>query len=270
MTIFEQIRDVSWPLSLALAGIWAFRLLRLGLAKRYPALMTYLVVACAAGGAAYFIRQLVDARLLGHSIYFWYWAVMQPILWLLLFAVLYECFNRMAEGYDGLRRFGRTVVYGLAGGVVFAGALIWILDPYETPDLRFWNGVLLTQQQSVYFANAGSVLLLLAVRRFFQLPVPRNVAITLGAFGVYFVSVASMTAVRMYVGHSLGNLNGMMDAAGLVIYCLCLLFGAVAFSRHGEIVARDRRFDMPTRETLAAASSRLQEVHDQLTKAVVR
>ncbi len=270
MTIFEQIRDICWPLSLALAGIWAFQLLRLGLAKRYPALATYLLVAFATGGGAYFLRTLVDSRLLGRSIYFWYWAVMQPILWLLLFAVLYECFNRMAEGYDGLRRFGRTVVYGLAGGVVFVVGLIWILDPYDNPDPRFWTGVLLTQQQSVYFANAVSVLLLLAVRRFFQLPIPRNVAITLGAFGVYFVSVASMTAVRTYVGYSKPQVDGMMDAAGLAIFCLCLLFGAVAFSRHGEIVARDRRFDMPTRETLAAASGRLQEVHDQLFKAVVR
>ncbi len=268
--LLDQIRDICWPLSLALLGLWGFRLVQLRLAFRYPALSGYLATAFLTGCGGYVIHHMVAAKALGRSFYFWYWAVTQPLLWMLLFAVLFECFSRMAEGYDGLRRMGRTVVYGLAIGIVFVLALVWILDPFENPDKRFWNSVLLIQQQSVYLATAGSVLLLLTIRRFFRLPVPRNVAVTLAAFGFYFVSVASMIAIRSHMGHGAHSLDDAMDVVGLGIYCACLLLGAAAFSRQGEAVARDNRLTLDTRAALASASARLRDVNEQMEKALAR
>lgn|GEM_PF-2577300 len=268
--LFDQVRDICWPLSLAFLGLWAVHLVHLRLAGRYPALFGYLVAAFLTGLGGYIIHHMAAAKLLGRSFYFWYWAVTQPVLWMLLFGVLFESFSRMAEGYEGLRRMGRTVVYGLAIGIVFVLGLVWILDPFENPDKRFWNSVLLIQQQSVYMATAGSVLLLLAIRRFFRLPVSRNVAITLGAFGFYFVSVASMITIRSYVGYQQNSMDDAMDVVGLGIYCVCLLFGATAFSRGGETVVRDRRLDIQAQPALASAAARLRDVNEQMAKAVMR
>lgn len=266
----DQIRDVCWPLSLALLGLWMFRLVRLRVASRYPALLGYLVTAFLTGVGGYVIHQMAEAKMMGRSFYFWFWAVSQPVLWMLTFGVLFECFSRMAEGYDGLRRMGRTVVYGFAIGIAFVLALVWILDPFEQPDKRFWNSVLLIQQQSVYLATAGTVMLLLALRRFFRLPVPRNVAVTMGAFGFYVISVAAMIAVRSYVGSGDWALDNAMDVAGLGIYCVCLLFGALSFSQQGETVAHDNRLDVSAQEALMLASTRMRDVNEQIAKAVVR
>ena len=268
--LFDQVRDLCWPLSLALLGVWAMQIVRLRLSARYPALLGYLTAAFLTGCGGYIAHHMVASSVLGRSFYFWYWAITQPVIWMLLFAVLFECFSRMADGYEGLRRLGQTIIYGVALGIIFVLAIVYLLDPFENPDRRFWNGVLLIQQQTVYMATAAGVLSLLAIRRFFRLPVPRNVAITLGAFGAYFVSVASMIAIRSYVGHLSNSFDNAMDVIGLGIYSTCLLFGAAAFSRRGEMLARDHRLDLRAQQTLASASARLRHVNEQLTKAVVR
>ncbi|MBI1353207.1 MAG: hypothetical protein GC160_02595 [Acidobacteria bacterium] len=268
--MLQEIRDFCWPLSIALLGLWAVQIIRFRLAKRYSALLAYLVTAFLLGGGGYIAERFLDARWLGHSFYFWYWAASQPVLWLLLFAVVFECFSRMTESYQGLRRLGRLVVLGLAGGVVTVIGLVVILDPFENPNPRFWNSVLLIQQQSVYFATAGSVMLLLAIRRFFNIPVARNLRTTMGVLGVYFISVAAMTAIRSYVGYVSRELDIAVDVAGLVIYCACVLFGAAVFSRGGEDVASDPRISADSADALRSASGRLQEVNAHLLKAVAK
>ena len=268
--MLDAVQEICWPLSLLLLGIWAIQLVRAGLARRYPILLSYLATACLTGAGGYVVHHLVAARLLGRSSYFWYWATAQPLLGLLLFAVFFESFSRMAEQYEGVRRLARPVIYALAAGSVLILGFFLLTHSFETPETRYWTAILLIQQQSVYFTSAGLVLLLLGIRRFFALPVPRNVSVTVGALGVYVVSIASLTAIRSYIGHRFHEFDAAVDVVGLGIYCSCLLFGAVAFSKSGEAVARDRRFDLPAQETLEVAAGRLQHVNEQLLKVVVR
>lgn len=268
--MLAELRDLGWPLSLLLLGVWAFQVVRLRLITRYPALFSYLTGALLTSCGGFAVHQMVAAKLLGRSFYFWYWSITQPLLGLLLFAVFFECFTRMAADYEAVRRLGRTVIYALAAGLVAALGVFLLTHSFETPEKRFWTSILLIQQQSVYFATGGTVLLLVAIRRFFALPVPGNIGVTMGALGLYAVGIASMTAVRSYVGHTSHSFDAAMDVFGLGMYCACLLFGAVAFSHKGEVMAKDRRFDMPAREALKAATGRLQDVNEQLLKVVAR
>ena len=268
--MLSEIREICWPLSLALLALWALQIFRFRLAKRYPALVTYLLSALGFGVGGFVLDQLRHSAWLGRSAYFWYWATLQPLLWLLLAAMLFECFSRMTEDYQSLRRLGRWVAFGLAGGVLAIMGLVVVFDPFAKPDPKFWNSVLLIQQQSIYFATAASVLLLLGIRRFFRLPVPRNVQTIVGVFGVYFISVAAMMAIRSYVGYVSNEMNYAVDVAGLVIYCGCILYGAMSFSPRGEEVARDPRLDASTADALRSAAGRMQEVNAQLMKVVVK
>lgn len=252
-----------------LLGVWAFRVYRLGLIRRYPALFAYLAGACVVGWGGFAVHHLAASRLLGRSFYFWYWGIAQPLIGFLLFAVLFECFERMAGKYEGVRRLGRQLVYFLAGALAIVIVALLVTHP-DAHENRFWTGVLLLEQQSVYFATGGSVLLLAGIRRFFRLPITRNVGVTLAALGIYVLSVASMTAIRSYMGHLAHGYDAAMDVAGLGMYCACLLFGALAFSESGESIATELRRSLPTRETLLAASNRLEHVSEEMLKAVSR
>ena len=116
---------------------------------------------------------------------------------------------------------------------------------------------------------AVSFAAIVLARRFFALPMSHNLRVLLLTLGTYFIGTGAMIVLRSFLGSSY---NRHLDLAGLVLYCVCLGIGAVAFSRHGETVAKDARLiDSDAHvEALTFAARRLEHVNGQLLKALAK
>jgi hypothetical protein len=188
-------------------------------------------------------------------------------MWLLFFAVLFECYSRMVDSYDGVRRIGQLVMYGGAGSVAAVLGLILWTNPYVNPE-TFWHRVMLVEEQSVYLGTAICIFLLVLLRRFFHLPIPRNVQAVFGAFGFYFSGMAALIVIRSYWGQ---DLTSLLDAGGTALYAICLLSGAWFFRSAGEAREADPRLsEQGRKEVLTTASARLEHVNLQLLRALAK
>ena len=249
---------------LATQMLWLARIFQGSLSRQYPALFGYLVLGCIALPTGVFLRDLggVDA-------YKWYTAVSRPLVWALFFAVLYECYARMVAGYAGVKRIGKLVMYGAFGSVFALAALLVLADPYAATHANYWYKATLIHEQSVYLAAAFCVFALLLFRRFFRLPVVKNVRVVFGAFGFYFAGMAALIVMRSYVGQ---ELNNVLNLGGLFLSTACPAVGALLFSRAGEEIAADARIGAAAANAneVRDAMGRLDHVNAQLLRALAK
>ncbi len=90
---------------------WAGRLWCLRLLSRYPFLFLYLVFSTLSSMIV-LTAHLYRAQ---SNVYGWLFLVMQPVGWTLLLCVVLEIYQRMTEGYEGLRRLGGLVMLRRSG-----------------------------------------------------------------------------------------------------------------------------------------------------------
>jgi len=261
---------VLWLSPVAFELFWAFRLWRAGLVRRYRALFTYLLLASAFTVTSYvlYLSEGLGERLLGHG-YEWFWIVVRPIVWVLFFLVVYECYGRMVEDYRAVKRVGQLVMYGAVASVAAVVAYLLIANPYLATErnelLRLW----LVQEQSVYLCVAACVFALLAFRRFFRLHVLKNVRVVFAVFGLYFAGTAGLLTLRGVLG---GSYSTTVDMGVFGLYLLCMAVGAFQFSVAGETQAADPRLASAAAytETLRFAQQRLDSVNLQLTRTLTK
>jgi hypothetical protein len=252
----------AWLASLVLQAIWAFRIYRAGQARTYPATFTYLIFSTVAGLITLLASTSELLMLIGY-------VVARPLIWILLFAVVHEMFQVLAQQYEGLRRIGQLVLYGAVGSLALFLALVLLGSPYSAPEMNRYYRLWLIQEQSVYLATAIGVMAVVTVARFFALPMSRNLRTMLGTLGVYFVGMGGMIVLRSYLGSSW---NHVLDLSGLGLYCLCLAIGTALYSRKGDQVAEDPRLAQRAEHlrALSAASNRLEEVNLQLVRVLAK
>ena len=261
---FESIKPILVVVFLATQMLWLARIFRGSLSRQYPALFGYLVLGCIALPTGVLLRDVG-----GVELYKWYHAVSRPLAWALFFAILYECYGRMVADYAGVKRIGKLVMYGAFGSVFALAALLVVTDPYAATHANYWYKATLIHEQSVYLAAALCVFVLLLFRRFFRLPIAKNVRVVFGVFGFYFAGMAALIVLRSYVGQ---ELNNVLNLGGLLLSTACPAVGALLFSRAGEETATDARLDMAaTRASeIKDAMGRLDHVNDQLMRALAK
>jgi hypothetical protein len=265
MTDREFIK-IIWVLSLFLQAFWAGRIWRAGQIRRYPATSAYLAFSTFAGALTLLASASEDRD---HGFSLLCYLVGRPLIWVLFFAVVHEMFRSMAKEYVGLRRFGQLVLYGAIGSLVLFLVVVVTTRPYSAPEANSYYRFWLIQEQSVYLATAVAVMVVITIGRFFSLPMSRNLRTIVGTLGVYFVCMGGMIVLRSYLGR---NWNYTLDAAGLGIYCVCLVIGIFAYSAAGETAAEDPRLTHAAahRETLNLATRRLEEVNMHLVRVLAK
>jgi len=265
---FREALYLGWLATLVLQAGWAYKIWAARHARRYPAVFAYFLFSVVSGSftiALEFSRLSVGGVILGPIAYF----VFRPLTWVLFFAVVHELYNIMARKYQGLRRVGQLVFYGALGSVLAFLALAVLSNPYSSPNINHYYRLWMIQEQSVYLATAFAVMAVLIVSRFFALPMSRNLRIVLGSLGLYFIVMGGMILLRSQLGP---QWSLALDAAGLVLYCLCLAIGAVAYSSAGAQVVDDPRLTRSAEHlaALGVAPTRLEDVNMQLARVLAK
>jgi hypothetical protein len=255
--------EALWLGAQLLAAVWAFRIWRLKLVRRYPVLFTYLVVVAPIQFVGYCLYTS-GAVVWNQKAYNVFWVVFTPCHWLLWFGVTFEVFGHMLEKYAGVRKLGRIVFYGGLAGIALIVAILIYSDPYKIPDLNRWKSLWLKQEQGVCLASAALVFILLIFKKVFHLTVPKNVQLVFATFGFYFAGIAALMVVRTYLGPAFRPVRDLMS---MILYAACLGVGGILFSKAGEVVAAA---DQPqlSPAMAARAAEQLQSFNDRLVRVL--
>ncbi len=262
--MMDLLLQATWPLSLAFAGFWAFRLWRTGLFRRYPWLFTFLTVESTQGVVSMFLYYS-GVKFGGRSAYQIWWPVTQPFLWILVFGVIFEIFDRLLDGYRGLQKLGRIVVYGTLGVVGGFVILTLILDAFAVADGNLWKGFWLRQEQSVILFTAGSLFLLFLFQKFFHATANHNIRLLFVIFGLHYALEAILVVLRNHIGREFRDVR---DLVATSVYAACLAIGWLRFSADEEARAGSAGLGNRTRDELSgiarAAAKRMKSMNEQL------
>lgn len=197
MALFIQS---CFVLACVLQFVWAYRLHRLGLARRYRVLFVYLLATGLFSLGATLLKPFATSSSLA-VLYGKYWVTTSLLGWILLFALILEAATRMIEEYAGLERLGQIVIYVLmaASGVLMVS--MTVLDV----SVATWHQHWLAHERAVYAALTGACFALFLMAKTFRLPVSRNLKIIFGSLGTLFALKACFVlltslGVRMDTG----------------------------------------------------------------------
>lgn len=247
-----------------LASIWAIKLWRLSLIRRYPILFAYLALIAPLQFGGYYLYSS-GLTVWQQKAYNLFWVIITPLYWALWFGVTFEVYGHMLEKYAGVRKLGKIVLYVGLGMVAFVVAALMYSDPYKIPDLNRWKSLWLKQEQGVLLAIAALVFVLLMFKKVFGLTVPRNVQLVFATFGLYFAGVAALMVVRTYLGP---GFRPFRDLMGLVLDASCLAVGAALFSRAGEAELTAGEPDDLRPAMASRAAEQLQSFNDRLVRVL--
>lgn len=260
----DLLLQATWPLSLAFAGLWALRLWRTTLYRRYLWLFLFLFIEAVQGAVSMFLYYS-GVQIGGRSAYQIWWPLSQPIMWILVFGVIFEIFDRLLDGYRGLQKLGRMVVYGTLGLVGGFVILTLILDAFAVADLNLWKSFWLKQEQSVILFTAGSLFLLFLFQKFFHATANPNVRLLFLVFGLHYALEAILVVLRNYIGR---DFRDVRDLIATSVYAACMAIGWLWFSPEAETEAASAGLGNRTRDELSgaagAAARRMKSVNDQL------
>ena len=232
-----QVLEYSWWAACLLQAGWAARLWRLGLARRYPSLLTFLVFATVSSLAGYFlftdpqIRLSLGLRDLSPQVYSWFFVISQPITWALYLCVLIEVYNRSMEGYGGLQRLSQMAAYGIAVGVGVLVVTLVILDSSGNLPVSRLIGPWIRAERSIFFGLIIFCVALAAFAAYFRLSVSKNARVVFAVFGLYFAGQVALDAFHAQLGLGFREVRKNVT---FFFYIPCLLAGLLAFSRAGE------------------------------------
>jgi hypothetical protein len=222
----------SWLFFAIAPVVWAFRVYLLGLWRKYPALLIFLVYVALNP----VVRQIISLSLFSESsqqLYRWFYFVGQPLWWLLSFLVVLDIYQRMLAGYRGFQRLGELAKYGALGTVALVVSVLIAADSAGNGPGTLAVRAILVQQRGVYISLTVLCLLLASFAVVFHLSIPKNVQHVFGVFGIMFAGFAVLETLRAHLGNEVAQFHAV---AGAVLHIGCMLTGAYLFSRAGEEV----------------------------------
>lgn len=266
----DTVELIFWA-ALAAQAVWIVRLWTLCLTGRYKGLASYLIVTTVWGVTASVFQHAFPFSAAESpgvwSSYAWFYVVTRPVIWILFFVVLYECYDRMVARYAGVRRAGQLAMYSAVGAAVALIIGLALKNPEEAGSPRYWYRLIAVHDEGVYLGAAAAVMALVLFRRFFSLPLPANVGVVFAVFGMYFVGTSAI-----YVAENMKFTDGFaanLRIIGAVLYLICLTFGLLRFSLRGEDTAADFRSAPGMRLVSSRLAERhLERINDQLAKAL--
>lgn len=259
-----MLTEALWIFTLALQALWAIRLWKASLKNRYPVLFLYLWSVTLLGIIGYCLATS-QVRIFGLPGYTFFWVCTRPLVWTLLFLLVFEVYSCILEEYQGLRRLGRLVLYSALASVAVLIALLAYVDPFVGNALNRWHRFWLIVERDIYLAIAAVVFLLLMFKQWFRLATSRNVQLIFTTFGLYFSGVAAFSILRTYLGP---GFNAVSNVGSILLYAVCVGLGALMFSPTGEV--RPQRQFSPEQYTATAkaASRQLKTLNERLAEVL--
>jgi hypothetical protein len=233
-----RIQIYFWLAHPAISAFWAARLLHLRLSRRYRFLLAWLVLGSVLNLAGYAVYQYFGFT---SDIYRWYFMVSRTAHSVLLLLILTEVYQRLMEGFAGLRHLGQL----FGNGALAFSALIFLGSAVLPPGVgqRTLHDFWIMQERNIALSLTMISLGLVTLAVFFRLTPPRNVLVVLAVFGLTFAIDALMWALLERRGY---DFSVVRDFVATISHVVLFLAGAMAFSKSGE---------QPRRPALAGAAT---------------
>jgi hypothetical protein len=222
---FVILTGVSlWQVALLACNLLAFvallaRIVSIGLAKAYPALVVWLGVNILISLSPWIVR--MDMRC-----YYWFYICAEgSTLILYLFTVL-ELYGKVLKSLPGLDSTARRLIPAVAATSAIVSMFLLAFEGRPKSYLDWLYRV----DRAVITTMVLFVLMITAFLVWFPIRVPRNTVIYSVGYAAYLVPKGA-SLFLMNSGHGTWWLSG---AVGMVMSAICLLFWAVALSRAGE------------------------------------
>jgi hypothetical protein len=155
-----------------------------GLAKRFPAVLAYLVLQTAAN----FAYSILPPQ---SSTYFYTYFIFTPIEGILSIFAVRELVNLIFTDYPGIRTVGKWAIYaGILGAICVSSAmtLIWTNTYHH---LKWGLYYLESAQRSLVFSLAVVIVAILFALSKYPLNLGRNTYLTCAFFGALFLGEAA-------------------------------------------------------------------------------
>jgi hypothetical protein len=195
------------------ACLAAARLFCLGLTKRQPALLTFLVEAALASFA-------LSSLSTDSPAYFWVFISYVVVNWIVSVYVVREMFALALDGYPGIRTAGRWAMYGATGLSVAVCVAItkvfWNGGPRGESNLFYVQVV----NRSVVFTLAVIVAAILVFLARYPLHLHRNTYVSTSFFSAVFLSEAAVMLVDNLSPHLYSH---VVDRIQIVFVAACFL-----------------------------------------------
>jgi len=225
------VLDCLWLVTAGVQALFALRIWRVGLASRYPAVITYLIASPVLIVAGSVFRATSDPKS-PNLIHGWFWVLTQPLSWILLFVVVVEIYNRILDEFAGFRALGRFAV-----GVATVLLAVLYLLMAGSRSLRFWSEFWQHQQQSLFVTLTLFCALIFGFVAYWEIPISRNVWLLIAPFGLMIGADAFFLSA-----HDLLGADGLVLKAYSVATPLFVIvsFGAGTsmFSTAGEEIGQ--------------------------------
>ncbi|HTQ58011.1 MAG TPA: hypothetical protein VMI94_26280 [Bryobacteraceae bacterium] len=164
-----------------------FRLLTVGLYRRYRAFFIYLLFAAVREG-------VLSALNPSSNEYYYIWAYTEPVEWVLYVLVVLELYSLVLQDFQGLATVGR---WALIAGVVLAVAAsgLSLIAPSQHTDQGHLMMYYYVAERAVYFSLVVFLLTILGFLLQYPITLNRNIIVHSMVFSVYFVSITILYVV---------------------------------------------------------------------------
>ena len=235
----------------AAAATTAGRLANLGLGRRFPALLAYLIFIAASDLLFCVVRQ-------NSLLYYWMFIASTPLETIFNTFAVRELLTVTFESYPGIRTVGRWAMYaGIAVAAIISLATTSYLWGGGSKVILFYFGV---AQRSIALTLAIVVVTIIFVLSKYPLHLARNIYISFGFFSALFLS----DAVRLSIDSLAPALyNDYADWGEFILTALFLGGWAVLLQPQEAQVARVA-FSTPEEENLL---QQLNSLNQLMTRA---
>jgi hypothetical protein len=211
----------------AAATIAVARLVYVGLAKRFPAMLAYLVLDALSS----FAYGVLSPRSLA---YFWIYVSEISLECILTILAVRELVNLIFTNFPGIRTVGRWAIYAGIGLAIFI-SIVTILWSNSYHRKRWALFYLESTQRSVFFSLVFVIMAILFVLSKYPLHLGRNTYVSSAFFSAIFLSEAA----RLFLDTlAPWFFNHLVDWTEAVFTALCLGAWALMLQRQSVPVAR--------------------------------
>lgn len=253
---------IFWYASIALHACLVVRLWRLGLAGRYPAVFTVLLLQLCR--SLWVIQFLLDADAMRKNLNEYAFAILftEPVLIAGRAAAVFELSSQVLRSYRGLSVLsGSTLAASLGGSVALSVGLHWAEFSFAGEPYR-WLRMLYLLESTTYSALLFVLLLLALFLLYHPAPIRRNLLAHGVGFSLYMLSSAAAVWLRNQDAaqwtRAASTLRIGLTAAGLAAWALLL-------SRRGE--EENVSVHLPlSRETEQQVLARLEALNSALQR----
>jgi hypothetical protein len=234
MADLAQIELALWHLSTVLTAVLLVRVVAIGLAREYPAATFYLATTLARSVTLQTVTWFSPGYDPFRSpLYPQVYLYTLPLLWASYFAVVYEIYSKVLEGYKGLSVLSRrTLTAAVVLSFLVSAVSVW---PDFNYDGEIWGQLRTTLlvERAVLFSLLFFLVLNALFLTWYPIPLRRNLLVYSFVFAALFFTVAGVYFYRNLLGH---EWTRILSAAMTGANCLCLLVWMLLWRRQGEEV----------------------------------